>query len=604
MELNKETQLAWDFVEHTGVSIFLTGKAGTGKTTFLRHLVSNTTKRSVVVAPTGVAAINAGGQTIHSFFQLPFSPFVPETSVKSKFEFRKEKIKILQTLDLLIIDEISMVRSDLLDAIDAVLRRFRHAQLPFGGVQLLMIGDLGQLTPVVTSEEEAMLRQYYETPYFFSSKALQQTRYVTIELQKVYRQQHTDFLQILNHVRDGVPTEKDFQLLESRLDPDFKPRNDQGYIRLTTHNQRANAYNEKELDKLKSRKRIYKASIEGNFPEYAYPTNVVLELKKGAQVMFVKNDSSPEHRYYNGRIGQVTKLTSDSVCVKCPGDSEEIEVEVQEWENAKYELNAKTNEIETKVQGVFRQLPLRLAWAITIHKSQGLTFDRAIIDASLSFAPGQVYVALSRCKTLEGLVLASPIMRSAIINDQRVCRYIRQQDQEARASIQQLPQLKESYERTQLAELFDMREIIDADERLMRIIVEFFHQMPELTMQHRLTNEQLKRELLPISLKWQHIIFVTPLDQLHSAPFADRIKRGCDYFEKELHQRFDKLIKQTKGAKCNNKDAKKRFAEAFDRLCHTWRAKRQLLSAISKQGFSVSSYLKLKQHIWLQSDKH
>ena len=457
-------QTAWDFVENTGHSIFLTGKAGTGKTTFLKAVVEQSRKRPIVVAPTGVAAINAGGVTIHSFFQLPFSPYVPGAKVESKFDFSKEKRKIIASSDLLIIDEISMVRADLLDAIDAVLRRFREHGEPFGGMQLLMIGDLAQLTPVVTPEDERMLKPYYDTPYFFGSKALQQIDYVTIQLNHVYRQQDESFITLLNEIREGRPSAETIKRLNSRCQPTFVPRPEEPYIRLTTHNNLANFYNESELQKLPSRAYEYHAEVKGTFPEYSYPTAETLVLKEGAQVMFVKNDPSGEHKYYNGRIGRVTEASEKRLTVYCEGDSEAIEVEPQVWENTRYTLNEKTREIESEVQGTFKQLPLRLAWAITIHKSQGLTFERAIIDANQSFAPGQVYVALSRCRTLEGLVLASRLEARAIINDERVDSYITQQESEAERSIEQLPMLKREYDRNLLVQLFDFRDIMEQED--------------------------------------------------------------------------------------------------------------------------------------------
>ena len=404
MEQNQELRTAWDFVENTGRSIFLTGKAGTGKTTFLKKVMAGSRKRPIVVAPTGVAAINAGGVTIHSFFQLPFSPYVPGAKVESKFDFSKEKRKIIASMDLLIIDEISMVRADLLDAIDAVLRRFREHGQPFGGVQMLMIGDLAQLTPVVTPEDERILKPYYDTPYFFGSKALQQIDYVTIQLEHVYRQQDASFINILNEVRHGHPSQEVLGKLNSRVL--LSPKLGDMAIRLTTHNNLANYYNESELQKLSGPAYTYRAEIKGTFPDYSYPTAEALVLKEGAQVMFVKNDPSGKHLYYNGRIGRVIEASEKRFTVYCEGDSEAIEVEPLEWENTRYTLNEKTREIEAEVMGTFKQLPLRLAWAITIHKSQGLTFDRAIIDANQSFAPGQVYVALSRCRTLEGLLLS------------------------------------------------------------------------------------------------------------------------------------------------------------------------------------------------------
>ena len=457
---NNELRTAWDFVEHTGRSIFLTGKAGTGKTTFLKTVVEHSRKRLIVVAPTGVAAINAGGVTIHSFFQLPFSPYVPNATIKSKFDFGREKRRIIASLDLLIIDEVSMVRSDLLDAMDSVLRRFRDHSKPFGGVQLLMIGDLQQLAPVVTAEDEQMLRPYYTTPFFFGSKALAQIDYVTIELSRVFRQQDDTFISLLNAIRDGHPDPSVLDRLNQRYQRNFIPRPEDGYIRLTTHNYRADRYNDSELQKLSTSVFNYQAHIEGTFPELSYPTSETLELKEGAQVMFVKNDPTGQQRYYNGRIGRVTRLTQSSVSVLCQGDTAPIDVEPLEWENAQYKLNEQTREIETHRIGTFRQYPLRLAWAITIHKSQGLTFERAVIDAGMSFAAGQVYVALSRCRTLEGLVLSSPIPQNAIINDNDVDAYIVRQNDDARRSIGMLPVLKQEYHRQLLLELFDFRDLL------------------------------------------------------------------------------------------------------------------------------------------------
>ena len=363
----------------------------------------------------------------------------------------------MRTLDLLIIDEISMVRADVLDAIDSVLRRFREPDKPFGGVQLLMIGDLQQLTPVVTPEEEELLRQYYDTPYFFGSKALRSISYVTIELTHVYRQQDATFITLLNNIREGKVSADDLQRLNERYDPTFQPKEGSDYIRLTTHNRMAESYNEDQLRKLPAKAYTFSAETDGNFPEYNYPTDFNLTLKTGAQVMFIRNDNNG--RYYNGRIGHITHVDNEKVYVLCPGEDEEFEVEVETWENTKYTLNEKTKQIEAEVQGTFRQYPLRLAWAITIHKSQGLTFEHAIIDAQASFASGQVYVALSRCKTLEGLVLASPIGNTAIINDNRVSEYISHQTEEAEKSISALPALKEEYHRQLLIELFNFNEI-------------------------------------------------------------------------------------------------------------------------------------------------
>ena len=606
MEQNTELQNAWDFVEHTGRSIFLTGKAGTGKTTFLKSVVEHSSKRSIVVAPTGVAAINAGGMTIHSFFQLPFSPFVPGAKIESRFDFGKEKRKIIASLDLLIIDEISMVRSDLLDAIDSVLRRFRDRYQPFGGVQLLMIGDLQQLTPVVTPEDERVLAPYYDTPYFFGSKALGQIDYVTIQLEKVYRQQDDTFLTLLNHIREGRPTMEDLALLNSRVKPIAGPSQkeeaQEGYIRLTTHNQIANNYNESELKKLPARSYVYQAKIEGTFPDYSYPTAETLVLKEGAQVMFVKNDPSGEHRYYNGRIGHVTLAEDNRLEVYCPGDDAAIEVEPLEWENTRYTLNEETREIETEVLGKFSQLPLRLAWAITIHKSQGLTFERAIIDASLSFAPGQVYVALSRCKTLEGMVLASPIPPQAIICDERVDNYISHQEEAAQRSIEQLPTLKDEYYRHLLMELFDFKDILYREEYLGRLIVEFFYRAyTDIAEMHKRALEDYKHQIVVVADKWRAMIQQMPIATLHEDDFLERVKRSATYFEQTLNKVLGKPLALVPGIKSQNKLAMKRLTENYGELRQAWLSRRYLLQQMSKRTFTIADYLRQKQHSLLDA---
>ena len=598
MEQNNELRTAWDFVESTGRSIFLTGKAGTGKTTFLKTIMEHSRKRPIVVAPTGVAAINAGGVTIHSFFQLPFSPYVPGAKVESKFDFGKEKRKIIASSDLLIIDEISMVRADLLDAIDAVLRRFREHGQPFGGMQLLMIGDLAQLTPVVTPEDERMLKPYYDTPYFFGSKALQQIDYVTIQLTHVYRQQDESFIALLNEIREGHPSAEALSKLNSRsLTPGPSPKGEgSGYIRLTTHNNLANFYNESELQKLPGRSYQYRAEVKGTFPEYSYPTAETLVLKEGAQVMFVKNDPSGEHNYYNGRIGRVMEASENRLTVYCEGDAEAIEVEPLEWENMRYTLNEQTREIESEVQGTFKQLPLRLAWAITIHKSQGLTFDRAIIDANQSFAPGQVYVALSRCRTLEGLVLASPLEPRAVINDERVDSYISQQEYQAERSIQQLPILKQEYERYLLMQLFDFRAVIDLQESMVRIFAEFFyHSHASLKQLHDQTLLDLRQRVLEVAVKWQQKIQTMPIESLRDADFLDRVKRSAEYFANQLRDILTKPIELSVKVETNNKQASRRLNNALSDLKQAWLARRYLLVKMAEKGYTVDNYLHEKQ---------
>ena len=398
MESNPELELAWQLVEYTGVNVFLTGKAGSGKTTFLRSLRERSTKRMVVLAPTGVAAMNAGGVTIHSFFQLPFAPFVPEShfggEAKYQYRFGKEKVNILRSLDLLVIDEISMVRADLLDSVDDVLRRYRDRHKPFGGVQLLMIGDLQQLSPVVKEQDQQLLSPYYDHFYFFGSHALAQAGYVTVELTKVYRQSNAEFLNLLNCIRDNRVDASVLNRLNRRCLPDFAAEQPRGYIYLTTHNQKANDLNTVRLEQLAGEPQVFRAEMEGDFPVYMYPTEEELVLKVGAQVMFVKNDISGQHRYYNGMLGRIISLSAIGPVEVETEDGQQIALDREEWTNCKYSLDPETKEITETTLGTFKQYPLRLAWAITIHKSQGLTFDKAIIDVRQAFAPGQAYVAL------------------------------------------------------------------------------------------------------------------------------------------------------------------------------------------------------------------
>ncbi|MBC3760015.1 helix-turn-helix domain-containing protein [Hyunsoonleella sp. SJ7] len=424
---NKELDLAWQFVNHTNRSIFLTGKAGTGKTTFLHRLKMRSLKRLVVVAPTGVAAINAKGVTIHSFFQMPFGPILPDTDLNAgkgfNRKFSKTKINIIRSMDLLVIDEISMVRADLLDGIDRTLRRFRNRNKVFGGVQVLMIGDLQQLSPVIKENEWELLRHEYKNGFFFSSKAFMACNAITIELKHIYRQENPKFIEILNEIRNDRLSEQGAAELNKRYFPDFKPEPDEGYISLTTHNNRAEATNTKELEKLSTAPFTYRAKVKGKFPEMSYPNKEILELKVGAQVMFIKNDSSPEKRYFNGKIGKVIHLDADEITVHCQDDEFNIIVTPEEWENVKYSVDDETKAITEENIGSFTQMPLRLAWSITIHKSQGLTFEKAIIDAEGAFAHGQTYVALSRCKSLEGLVLKSKIHSNQIICDGNVASF-------------------------------------------------------------------------------------------------------------------------------------------------------------------------------------
>ena len=426
MEKDAIFEMAERYVKWTGKSVFLTGKAGTGKTTFLKYITETVNKRFVVLAPTGVAAINAGGSTIHSFFHLPLCPYLPdvkelvtEYQIPEKFRsLRKERIKIIRTLDLLIIDEISMVRADLLDAVDMTLRRYRRNSKPFGGVQLLMIGDAQQLSPVVRDNEWQYMSQVYESPYFFHSKALRQLSYVTVELEKVHRQKDKDFVDILNSIRENNLQTELLERLNSRL---HAYEDDKDVIRLTTHNSRADEVNMRKLEELPGDPLLFEAEIEGEFPQSSYPADPSLALKEGTQVMFIRNDSCGD--YYNGKLGTVERILETGAVMVIDTEGESIAVAPVEWENSQYVLDEDSGDIVQTVVGKFRQLPLRIAWAITIHKSQGLTFDKVIIDAVSAFAFGQVYVALSRCRSLEGISLDSPVRMSTIYSDPHVSQF-------------------------------------------------------------------------------------------------------------------------------------------------------------------------------------
>ncbi len=432
-------ELASKFINHTGKNIFLTGKAGTGKTTFLKHIVESTHKKCIVAAPTGIAAINAGGVTLHSLFQLPFGAFVPENiqatqgqytklntphSLIKEMQLNANKRSLLRELELLIIDEVSMLRADLLDAIDVILRSVRRNHTkPFGGVQILFIGDLLQLPPVVKDYEWQTLRNYYKSVYFFDARVLQQQKPLYVELDKIYRQDDAIFIGLLNNLRANKTTKADVDLLNSYYQPDFKPKPEENYITLTTHNAKADKINKEYLQNLSSPSFFYKARIDGEFNENTYPVELNLELKKGAQVMFVKNDISGAQRFFNGKIGVVQSVSDKEIWVEFNDKSKPICVELYAWQNIKYVLNEGLNKIEESVAGTFSQFPLKLAWAITVHKSQGLTFDKAIVDIGDVFAPGQAYVALSRLRSLSGLILNTPIHHRGIELDENVAAF-------------------------------------------------------------------------------------------------------------------------------------------------------------------------------------
>lgn len=430
---------AVSFVSQTNRNLFLTGKAGTGKTTFLKYIRDHSYKKVAVAAPTGVAAMNAGGVTLHSLFLLPFGMYLEDHELAwdddgaiynrrrlfSKVKLPRQRRALLQEIDLLVIDEVSMLRADTLDAIDAILRSVRRDARPFGGLQVLFIGDLYQLPPVVKEREWEIMSKYYSSPFFFDANVLREHPPVLLELKKIYRQSEQLFIDILNDIRNNCCTNQQLAVLNRYYKPDFVPPKEEPYITLTTHNHRADAINNRELAALSGKTVVLKAKVANDFPETLYPTENELELKVGAQVMFIRNDSGDERRYYNGKIGYVKHIDSagDALIVGFTDGGEDVEVKREAWENIRYRYDKAQDRVEEEVLGTFAQFPLRLAWAITIHKSQGLTFDRAIIDAGASFAPGQVYVALSRLRTLDGLVLYSTIPPHSIRTDHQVAKF-------------------------------------------------------------------------------------------------------------------------------------------------------------------------------------
>ena len=602
---NPQLELAFDFLQYTNQNIFLTGKAGTGKTTFLRNLKKSSPKRMVVVAPTGVAAINAGGVTIHSFFQMSFGPQIPvdpnqqrPASAESNFaakRFSREKINIIRSLDLLVIDEISMVRADILDGIDEVLRRYKNRYKPFGGVQLLMIGDLQQLAPVVKDDEWSILKAYYDTCFFFSSRALKRSKFMGIELTHIFRQSDQRFIDLLNKVRENRMDESTLQELNRRYIPDFSPEDKEGYITLTTHNNQSQQINDSKLGKLKTKSYRFKAEVQGEFPEYSYPADPELELKVGAQVMFAKNDLSAEKRYYNGKIGEITGIGDDEIEVLCPGDAMAIEVEKAEWQNSKYTLNDTTQEIQEDVIGTFIQFPLKLAWAITIHKSQGLTFEKAIIDARASFAHGQVYVALSRCKTLEGLVLSTPIATHSVKNDTTVIQFTDdvERNQPGPAELQQS---RKDYVQQLLAELFDFKPM----ERQIQYLFKLWEEHQAQLLGTLKTNLQsmtipLQTELINVAEKFGNQIrqlIAASVNAEENEQLQERVKKASDYFSGRLVQ----VISQPFSASSfdtDNKAIRKSFNDAADKLRKEIQTKTVCLE-LCKSGFSIKTYLETK----------
>lgn len=628
IEKDERFTLAERYVEETGVSVFLTGKAGTGKTTFLKEIVRQTSKRFAVVAPTGVAAINAGGVTIHSFFQLPLCPYLPDVKeLVTEYQMpermrslRKERVRILRTLDLLIIDEISMVRADILDAIDDTLKRYRRNDRPFGGVQLLMIGDIQQLPPVVKESERPYMEQVYSSPFFFNSKVLQRLPFVTVELEKVHRQSDRLFLDILNEVRSGMPGDAALNELNKRLFPGFVPPEDERWIRLTTHNAQADSVNEAKMNALETEEATFEAQIEGIFPENAYPAETRLRLREGAQVMFVRNDTSGEGRYYNGKIATVKKVKPALIVEDESGES--IEVNTERWENIRYGLNEESGEIEGIVEGTFEQVPLRPAWAVTIHKSQGLTFDQVIIDAGAAFSFGQVYVALSRCRTLEGIILTTPITRRCTFTSDEVSTFESSREPAEEARLK-LPAMANEYFTSTLCDAFDLQRLRYLYNRVNRIYqVNLSNLYPDQAGRFNTVGAgnaaqvggmfdssdgsgksapqpfEGIRSLSDTAQKFQKQIRYIAASIHSGAPddfplLRERVTKACEYFTTQFRPLASFAAPLTL-VEIDDKEVRKAFKAASEEFLAELRFRMTLYETILSEGFSTKAYHKLK----------
>lgn len=566
-------ELAANYVNTTNRHIFLTGKAGTGKTTFLRSIVRNTYKNAVVAAPTGIAAINAEGVTLHSLLQLPFGAFIPEdipfsdrniqvntpSSLFKEAKFGAQKRKLINELELLIIDEVSMLRADLLDCIDATLRKLRKRRFdPFGGLQILFIGDLMQLPPVVKQEEALLLRQFYSSPYFFEAKALKENPPIRVELNKVYRQTDQQFIDLLNRLRHNELEYDDVALLNEKYQEDVTEL--EGYIHLTTHNRKADKINETRLGDLDTSSESYEADLSGDFPENAYPCEPILKLKEEAQVMFIKNDPTGKSQFFNGKIGQISSL-EDGIKVKFE-DGTEVPVEQYEWENVRYVLDKTTNEVEKKVLGTFKQFPLKLAWAVTIHKSQGLTFEKAILDLEGTFAAGQLYVALSRLTSLDGLILSSPLPKRSPSIDEQLNHYI--------SSFEGTEKLSENFERDRIRFISEFAERSFLFDPMLRELVahkKTFNKDENRSLKQKQLpwTDELINDAFPLKEVGENFIRQVNgiLAQKEMHQLAERMSKASAYFETKLTELIERITQQYRMLKTQTQ-AKSYRAELID----------------------------------------
>lgn len=600
-EINQQVNLAREIIETTNRNLFLTGKAGTGKTTFLRRLRRDLPKRMVVLAPTGIAAINAEGVTIHSFFQLPFSPYLPGVpNAEKRFSINKQKQKLIRSLDLLVIDEISMVRADMLDAVDSELRRIRRNAKPFGGVQVLFIGDLHQLSPVVKDEEWTLLSKYYVTPYFFSAQVFENAKMLCVELEQVYRQSDPQFLEILNDLREGKADESTLRMLNERYVPNFDVNNSDWGIQLVTHNWQAQRINDSKLEQIDSPAYEYSAQIKGKFPELSFPADKDLVLKVGAQVMFVKNDA--QKRFYNGTIAKVIEANEKNFKVKTVDDGRVITVIEEAWNNSRYGIDEKNGEIREIVEGTFKQFPIKLAWAITIHKSQGLTFDHVVIDAAKAFTHGQTYVALSRCRTFQGIVLTSQLTESAVIVDEVVRDFYRKVH-EMQITSSQLESMRLDYHLSLVEELFTFEKERIGFAQLHRLFEEHLYRIYPQTGSS-IENKLREFDLAVMSVssrfhaQYQYLLKLTK-GNIEDAVFQERISKGAFYFFEQLSN-VVQFVSDCIEVDVDNKEVKKRLDTIGAELIETIEQHIFLLKWVNANGLHLKNYLNARAKIFLQ----